>query len=62
VDDYNRGQIEGILDTLSWWLEGAYRLNENDKPTRSRELSLAITAAQEARHWLRDILDNQSEA
>ena len=40
-------------------LGDARHLNTQGEPTRSRELSLAVTALEEAAHWLREIVDKE---
>lgn len=40
-------------------LGDARDLNTQGKDTRSRELSLAVTALEEAAHWLREIVDKE---
>jgi hypothetical protein len=43
----------GTLGTwLAQWIEEAQTLNANDNPARCRELSLAITNAEQALHWI----------
>ncbi len=41
-----------IMEDLQSILLDLQAKNEPDEPTRSRELSLAITKLEEAKHWL----------
>jgi hypothetical protein len=48
--------FEEVLAALDDAWHKATVLNQDGKPTRSRELSLAITKLDEARHWLHDAM------
>jgi hypothetical protein len=52
-------RINYLRHELKIVLANARDFNKQDQPTRSRELSLAITSLEEAAHWLRDIVDKE---
>ena len=52
-------QINDLRLDLKRLIEKAEQRNAQGESTRSRQLSLAITALEEAKHWLRDIVDKE---
>jgi hypothetical protein len=48
----NEMTVAQLAEWLRSWLDEARKLNANDSPERSRELSLAITNAEQALHWI----------
>ena len=48
-----------LLEQFKATLAEAHKLNEVKAPTRSRELSLAITNIETGLLWLREAIDNE---
>lgn len=54
MDDVRERAIDELIEACTETIKMAQKLNDNEA-TRCRQLSLAITNLEQARHWIREL-------